>query len=724
VWLHYDYLAPDPDGNSFAPNPAAIQLIVDAYARHGIQLEVDNQHNVLPWNDGHISLRQGCDFLTTNVYKARAQYFHPTSNHEWHYALFGNRIDDCQYDNETGEAELPGDNFVIAQGLLNYWYRYGPDWGNREVGGAVMHELGHNLGLRHGGGDDNNWKPNYLSVMNYRFMGGIPYAATPGSSVIVGARLDYSDAALPTLDEAHLDETLGVQGRPTDTDVTTWTAQETCPTCGSYGLGPTYGPLDWNMDGSATDRDVAIDLNKDPASSDAGGFFYIPLTGFDDWAAIRAYLLGTRDPGPKTIETDGESQEPVVTSISPAFGSANGGTIVTITGTHLNKATEVLFGGVDGGVYGPPIVVESAQFTIVNDTTITAVAPTLPTTTPGGAPLSIPSYGYQANVTVISGDTPSPSVLDDEFTYFPPGDGPVPVITSVSPSSGPFSGGTTVLIKGSGFYGTSEVKFICWTVAPYYFQAASFKVLDDSTISAVTPSVISGAAGPPTATADMLINPTWGQGSALTPADHFTFYLVPPPVITSVSPASGPATGGTTVVIKGSSFTGATAVSIGAGTTASFTVIDDSTISAVTPNVLGANGQPEFGTVDVHVTTPGGTSAITSFDQFTYLAPAGTPTPTSSPTSTPLPSPPPTLSGFTPPSGPVGALITLSGTNLTTGGGATVLFTGCSAASAVPAAPQADGTLTLTVPACATTGPLTVITAGGSSLSAQSFTVG
>ena len=32
-----------------------------------------------------------------------------------------------------------------------------------------MHELGHNLGLRHGGGDNTNRKPNFLSVMNYAF---------------------------------------------------------------------------------------------------------------------------------------------------------------------------------------------------------------------------------------------------------------------------------------------------------------------------------------------------------------------------------------------------------------------------------------------------------------------------------------------------------------------------------------------------------------------------
>ena len=55
-----------------------------------------------------------------------------------------------------------------------------------------MHEFGHSLGLHHGGRDDVQFKPNYLSVMNYMFQmrGRVP-----------DRPLDYSRSALPPLDE-------------------------------------------------------------------------------------------------------------------------------------------------------------------------------------------------------------------------------------------------------------------------------------------------------------------------------------------------------------------------------------------------------------------------------------------------------------------------------------------------------------------------------------------
>ena len=104
-----------------------------------------------------------------------------------------------------------------------------------------------------------------------------------------------------------------------------------------------------------------------------------------------------------------------------------------------------------------------------------------------------------------------------------------------------------------------------------------------------------------------------------------------------VTPASGPATGGTSVTIAGSNLTGATAVNFGGAAATSFVVNSASSITAVSPPGSAA-------TVDVTVTTIGGTSSTAAPDQFTYIAA-------------------PTISSVTPNVGPSGG-----GTNVSIGG--------------------------------------------------------
>lgn len=85
--------------------------------------------------------------------------------------------------------------------------------------------------------------------------------------------------------------------------------------------------------------------------------------------------------------------------------------------------------------------------------------------------------------------------------------------------------------------------------------------------------------------------------------------------VTGVSPGSGLISGGTSVMITGSGFTGATAVNFGATAASSFTVNSDTSITATAPAATAV------GPVDVTVTTPSGTSATSSADQYTYTYP-------------------------------------------------------------------------------------------------------
>jgi hypothetical protein len=99
-----------------------------------------------------------------------------------------------------------------------------------------------------------------------------------------------------------------------------------------------------------------------------------------------------------------------------------------------------------------------------------------------------------------------------------------------------------------------------------------------------------------------------GGGGALS-------FAAPAPVIARITPASGPAAGGTPVTISGSGFDGATAVSFGTSPAATYSVNSDTQIVAVSP--AGAAGT----TVDLTVTTLDGTSATGLADRFSYAAP-------------------------------------------------------------------------------------------------------
>ena len=84
--------------------------------------------------------------------------------------------------------------------------------------------------------------------------------------------------------------------------------------------------------------------------------------------------------------------------------------------------------------------------------------------------------------------------------------------------------------------------------------------------------------------------------------------------VTGLAPGYGPPAGGTAVTVTGSGFTGATSVKFGATAAAGFSVVNDTTITAVSP-------AHALGLADVRVTTPAGTSSITSADQFAYATP-------------------------------------------------------------------------------------------------------
>lgn len=86
----------------------------------------------------------------------------------------------------------------------------------------------------------------------------------------------------------------------------------------------------------------------------------------------------------------------------------------------------------------------------------------------------------------------------------------------------------------------------------------------------------------------------------------------PAPIVSAISPGQGSRNGGTVVTITGDNFTGATGVKFGGTNVSTFTVLSDTSIRATAP--AGQNGT----TVDIRVTTPGGSSPVNGADRFTY----------------------------------------------------------------------------------------------------------
>lgn len=117
----------------------------------------------------------------------------------FHYAIFANRYNSST-NGSSGIAEVNGNDFMVTMVGFN---------STNNMANTIVHELGHNLGLRHGGFENRNRKPNYNSVMNYRHQ--FPGVDTDGDARGDGV-LDYSRGLNVDLDEDAIVEALGVNG--------------------------------------------------------------------------------------------------------------------------------------------------------------------------------------------------------------------------------------------------------------------------------------------------------------------------------------------------------------------------------------------------------------------------------------------------------------------------------------------------------------------------------
>ncbi len=430
--------------------------------------------------------------------------------------------------------------------------------------------------------------------------------------------------------------------------------------------------------------------------------------------------------GVQILTGTGGTGAPALTGFAPAAGPTY--TEVTLTGSHFTGAASVVFGR-DHAI----------QYTVVNDTEITAVVPwdaatgPITVTTPAGtvtsgtpfsvAPffISCPGafnywfnyeplpemspevgtaqdlvqlYGFNfagATGVTFGGNVPAPFTVNNNtwitatvpagaqngpITVTTPGGSastqgsfsitsPVaPALAQVTPAAaGP---GTTVTLAGSGLTTVNQVTF-------NGVPATAFTMVSDTSLTAVVP--FRAGSGPLAA-----VDPA---GSASIP------FTVLPPAIASIG-STGPVAPGTGINIYGQGFLDATAVTID-GVSVPFSILANNHITTTVPATLRPTSA-----VPVTVTAPEGTSAPS---QLNIYVPAAE------------------ITGLTPGSGPVGALITITGqyftyTNAVTFDGLPASFTFIS-----------DSRVTAVVPAGASTGRVGISNCFGIGYSANPFTV-
>lgn len=294
-WEHKDIFV-EVDWGGFGgsnTNPRnALQTVVDSFAGapvrnpdnvNGINLHLMGSEGVgtlpeyITWAD-FVSIKNNSfgdpiDRSKPSVIEAKKLVFH--------YCLFAYQ----QVDGSSGLGELGGDDFFVTVETFG-------DSVTRRVyqSGAFMHELGHNLGLRHGGITQVNFKPNYGSVMNYLFT--FP-------NLVPTRPLDYSTGDRRDLDEGNLDENFGIGAR-TDT---VWRGPD-----GRLYRNSGKLEIDWNNDGDIK-AGVIVNLNDNaPKHPSVPGQ---TLEDHNDWEnlifrfrGLSSYASGTMAELPEELTLD------------------------------------------------------------------------------------------------------------------------------------------------------------------------------------------------------------------------------------------------------------------------------------------------------------------------------------------------------------------------------------------------------------------------------------
>ena len=289
ILVQVDYMnSADP---GVRPQKQAFENVKAAFAAKNINMILDvgslfgdAANSGYNWGGGRSIASATCIALGTmpgcsSLYQIKAQHFDVRRISLFHYAIFGTSQNSDGSAGTSGVAELPGNDLIVTLGnwglntsttsntnkLINY------------QAGTFMHELGHNLNLKHGGFENTNYKPNYFSIMNYIYqLDGLSSSAsgigpferwrceqyevcdfTESARTSNSMAIDYSDGSSVDLNENALLESANIGRGATNTSI--------------------YA--DWNNSGTLNGVAYAMDISLDGILSSA-------LKDYNDWANL------------------------------------------------------------------------------------------------------------------------------------------------------------------------------------------------------------------------------------------------------------------------------------------------------------------------------------------------------------------------------------------------------------------------------------------------------
>jgi len=246
------------------PSDAAIDMVVEAFTEAPVSNPDGdtgiNLHAIIDDQIAAVDVDNDLNPAWDDFDVIKADYFESRRDRAFHYVLFAN-----QY-NSGGSSGLsrgiPAHDFLVT---LGNWST--PGGTVQQQAGTLMHELGHNLGLRHGGNENANYKPNYLSIMSYLYqLVGLTVDSTTGV-------VDYSRLEIELVNESAVRETTAfdpaIGSSTTEPDLAQYGVR--IRTCGSGNVwltGNASVNLDFDRDGVIEDFWRAEDLNGDCDTTD------------------------------------------------------------------------------------------------------------------------------------------------------------------------------------------------------------------------------------------------------------------------------------------------------------------------------------------------------------------------------------------------------------------------------------------------------------------------